>query len=115
MSCLKTWDIGCLKKGDTFKSKIITLPFDITDRTFLMQFRKAEIGDNNNLVAFEWKMDDDSFEITDAAEGKLSMKKKLIEVPQGLYVSDFQMTLPNGDIETLFDAKIKIIEDISRT
>lgn len=114
MSCLKTWEIKCLKKGDTFKAKVITLPFDITDRTFIMQFRKAEIGSNNNPVAFEWNSGDGSFEITDAEAGKLLMKKQIIEVESGAYVSDFQMTLPNGDIDTLYDAKIKIIEDISR-
>lgn len=116
MSCLKLWDIHCLKKGDTFKAKIITFPFDITEFTFLMQFRKAEIGDvnNENVVAFEWKMSDDSFEITDAINGKLKMNKKVIDSEQGLYVSDLQVTYPNGDIETMFDASIKIIEDISR-
>lgn len=114
MSCLKTWDIGCHKNRDTFKAKVITFPFDITDNTFVMQFRKAEIGVNNNPVAFFWSTSDDSFEITDAVNGVLQMKKQVIDVEQGLYVSDIQRTLPNGDIETLFDAKIKIVEDISR-
>lgn len=112
MSCLKAWDIVCLKKGDTFKAKIITFPYDITGMTFLMQFRKAEIGTNNNPVAFEWTTDDNSFEITSSTT--LLMNKKVIEVEQGFYVSDFQQTRVNGDKETLFDANIKIIEDISR-
>jgi len=115
MSCLKTWDIGCHKKSDTLKAKVLTFPFDITDNTFLMQFRKATIGVNENPVVFEWSTADDSFEITDAINGVLQMKKKVINVEQGLYVSDLQRTLPNGDIETLFDVKIKIVEDISRT
>jgi len=114
MSCLKTWDMNCVKKGDTRKSNLITLPYDITGMTFLMQFRKAEIGTNNNPVAFEWSTADGSFVISDALNGKLLMNKKVIQAEQGLYVSDFQQTKANGDIETLYDAKIKIIEDISR-
>lgn len=114
MSCLKTWQMKCLKKGDTRKANIITFPFDITGMTFLMQFRKAEIGTNNNPVAFSWSSEDDSFEITNATEGKLSMKKKVIDVENGLYVSDMQITKENGDVETYFDAKIEIVEDYSR-
>jgi hypothetical protein len=114
MSCLKTWQMKCHKKGDTRKANVITFPFDITGLTFLMQFRKAEIGTNNNPVAFEWSSADDSFEITDATEGKLLMKKQLIDVEQGLYVSDLQITRPSGDIETYFNAEISIVEDYSR-
>jgi hypothetical protein len=116
MSCLDTWKMKCLKKGDVRKANVITFPFDITGMTFLMQFRKAEIGTNNNPVAFEWSSADDSFEITQATstESKLLMKKKLIEVEQGLYVSDLQITKPNTDVETYFNAEISIVEDYSR-
>lgn len=115
MSCLKTWQMKCLKRGDTLKAKVITIPFDITGCTFLMQFRKATIGANENEVAFEWKSSDDSFEITDAVNGKLLMKKKKIEVDFSIYDSDFQITYANGDVETLFNAKIEVKEDYSRT
>lgn len=115
MSCLKTWEIKCLKNGDTFKSKVITFPFDITGMTFLMQFRLAKIGLNDNPVAFEWSTADGSFEITDAINGTLLMKEKEIQVDGnfGLYVSDLQKTI-DGKNETLFDAKIVIVEDYSR-
>lgn len=117
MSCLKTWEMKCHKKGDVRKANVLTFPFDITGMTFLMQFRLAEIGTNNNPVAFEWSSADDSFEITSATtnESKLLMKKKLIEVEQGFYVSDLQMTKLNGDTETYFDANIRIVEDYSRS
>jgi hypothetical protein len=115
MSCLDTWKMKCHKKGDTRKANVITFPFDITGMTFLMQFRKAEIGSNNNPVSFGWSSADDSFEITDAAEGRLLMKKKIIEVQQGVYISDLQITRSNGDIETYFNAEISIVEDYSRT
>jgi hypothetical protein len=117
MSCLKTWEMKCHKKGDTRKANVLTFPFDITGMTFLMQFRLSEIGINNNPVAFEWSSADGSFEITEvgAIESKLLMKKQLIEVEQGFYVSDLQMTQPNGDVETYFNVEISIVEDYSRT
>lgn len=116
MSCLKTWEMKCHKKGDTRRANVLTFPFDITGFTFLMQFRLSEIGTNDNPVAFSWSSADDSFEITSATttESKLLMNKKLIEVEQGFYVSDLQITHPNGDIETYFDANITIVEDYSR-
>lgn len=114
MSCLKTWEIRCIKRGDTFKAKRITLPFDITDCTFLMQFRKIAIGVNPNEVAFEWSSADNSFIIDDAPNGVLIMNKKVIDVEPSSYVSDFQITRANGDIETLYNAIIPIIEDFSR-
>jgi len=120
MACIPTWNIKDHFSGDTFKAKILTLqlddetPIDITGCTFLMQFRKEKIGVNDNPVAFEWSSEDDSFEITDAENGKLQMNKKVITADFGNYVSDLQMTLANGDIQTLFSAKMKIIQDISR-
>jgi len=67
------------------------------------------------LYSFEWSSADGSFEITDATEGKLLMKKQLIDVEEGLYFSDLQMTRPNTDVETYCNAEISIVEDYSRT
>ncbi len=114
MSCLKTWEIKCIKRGDTFKAKFITFPFDITDCTFLMQFRLSTIGINSNIVAFEWSSADDSFIIDDAANGILLMNKKDMDFDPNFYVSDLQINRANGDIETLFNAKIEITQDYSR-
>jgi hypothetical protein len=114
MSCLKTWEMKCIKRGDTFKAKTITFPFNITGCTFLMQFRKSEIGVNTNDVAFEWKSSDNSFQITNAANGVLLMNKKVMNFEPNFYVSDLQITRANNDIETLFNAKIEITQDISR-
>jgi hypothetical protein len=108
MSCLKTWEMKCIKRGDTFKAKTITFPFNITGCTFLMQFRKSEIGVNTNDVAFEWKSSDNSFQITNAANGVLLMNKKVMNFEPNFYVSDLQITRANNDIETLFNAKIEI-------
>lgn len=115
MSCLNHWEMKCHVNGDTFKAKLITIPYDITGCEFLMQFKLKKIGINDNPVAFEWKMSDGSFEITDAVNGKLLMKKKNIDVSEfGDYISDFQITRANGDVETEFYATMPINQDISR-
>lgn len=114
MSCLKTWEMKCIKRGNTFKAKFLTFPFDITDCTFLMQFRLSTIGINSNAVAFSWSSSDNSFEIFDAPNGKLLMDKKDMDFEPNFYVSDLQVTRANGDIETFFNAKIEITQDFSR-
>lgn len=114
MSCLKTWDLKCIKRGDTLKEKILTFPFDINGCTFLMQFRKYDFQVNDNPVVFEWKSEDDSFEIIDSVLMKLNMEKKIMEFEPDKYISDFQITYPNGDVETLFEATLIITKDYSR-
>lgn len=79
-----------------------------------MQFRKSEIAVNDNPVAFQWSTADGTFEITDAVNGVLLMNKKVINVEFGMYDSDFEITYQNGDVETLFKAKLLINQDISR-
>lgn len=119
MSCTPLWEMKDHFRNDTFKEKLITLtndddtPIDITDCTFLMQFRKAEIGENTNPVSFFWSSADNSFEIEDAENGVLKMNKKVISAGPNVYVSDFQITYANGDVETLFKLKINVIQDIS--
>jgi hypothetical protein len=115
MSCLNHWEMKCHVNGDTIKAKLITIPYDITGFDFLMQFRKKVIGVNENPVAFEWSTTDDSFEITDAVNGKILMNKKNIRITElGEYVADFQMIRANNDVETKFSASMVIIQDISR-
>jgi hypothetical protein len=118
-TCSQIWEMKDHFSGDTFKEKIITLkndddtPIDITDCTFLFQFRKAKIGLNDNPVSFFWSSSDDSIEIVDAENGELKLNKKIISVDPTDYVSDFQITYANGDVETLFSAKIRVIQSIS--
>lgn len=114
MSCLKLWKLKCIKQRDTMKAKVLTFPFDITGCTFLMQFRKYNFEVNDNPVVFEWTSDDDSFLITDLVLMKVTMEKKPMDFPPDKYISDFQITYPNGDVETLFDAELIITQDYSR-
>lgn len=117
--CNQLWQMKDHVSGDTFKEKIITLkndndtPIDITDCTFLFEFRKAKIGLNDNPVSFFWSSSDNSIEIVDAENGQLKLNKQNISVDPSDYVSDFQITYANEDVETLFNAKIRVIQSIS--
>lgn len=116
MSCINTTDLKCFVNNDTYKAKLITLPFDVTDHSFLVQFRKQTIGENNNPVAFEWSTADNTIEFVDAENGEIKLlKKEALSVEIGTYIGDFQMTKPNGDIETLFRLRQEVIQDISRS
>lgn len=114
MSCLQLAELKCFVNGDTYKAKLITLPFDVTDYEFLVQFRKNKIGENDNPVAFEWSTSDNTIEFIDAENGQIRLNKRVLTTEIGVYIGDFQMTKPNGDIETLFRFKQEVIQDISR-
>lgn len=114
MSCIKTGVLRCFVNNDTYKAKVITFPFDITDYEFLVQFRKDVIGVNENPVAFEWSTQVGDITVIDALEGKIQLGKKVISVDLGFYVGDVQAIKPNGDVETLFRLKQEVIQDYSR-
>lgn len=95
------------RKGDTFKARQIVLGFDITSSIIKMQFRLS--GASN--IAFEWATVDNSFVVTDAATGTITMNKRLLDFKPSSYVYDFQVTDSNGDITTYFEGSILIEQD----
>jgi hypothetical protein len=124
--CIELWKAKCLKRGDTTRERIIWFPFDITDCTFLMQFRKIMMGQNTNPVAFSWatgnpvgsqfvRSEDDDYVEDEVTYMAIKMDAQAIDVEPSMYVSDMQMTEADGTtIRTLFDVELKIVEDYSR-
>lgn len=120
--CIDIWEIKCLKRGDTTREKFIYFPFDITDCSFKMNFKKAMIGLNTNDVAFGWstseatilRSEDDDYTEGDVNYMAIKIVEQKIEVEPAVYVSDFEMTLSDGEtVNTLFDITLKIVEDYS--
>jgi hypothetical protein len=104
-----TWKPRPHKKGDTFNSRKITFPFDITDCRIDMQFRKQA----NDVIVFSWSTEDDTFEKISATE--VTMKSKKLNEAPGVYISDLQITFANNNVYTYFDVVLKIIQDITVT
>jgi hypothetical protein len=99
-------------KGDTFKARQFTFPFIITGASILMQFRFKPTSPTINTSMYEWKTDDDSFEII--SDYVAVMNSKIIDSMAGVYEYDLQITFPSGDVFTYFKGSQKIVQDISR-
>lgn len=122
--CVDVWEMKCLKRGDTTKEKLIGIAYDITDCTFLMQFKKAKVGLNDNIFEFDWsslknnivRSEADDYTENGVDYMVIKILPQKIDVEPGLYVSDLEMTLADGTtVNTLFDVNLKIVEDYSGT
>jgi len=96
-------------KGDTFKSREITFGFDLTGAKIDMQFKSIKGG----RVVFTWSTTEDSISITDAINGVVLMKTRVLGYRKDSYIYDLQITNSNGDVRTYFGGKINITQDIT--
>ena len=99
-------------KGDTFRARQFTFPFSLTGASILMQFRFRPSSATVVGEMYEWKSDDDTFEII--SEFVAIMQPKIIDVAAGTYDYDLQITFPTEEVYTFFKGSQKIIQDISR-
>jgi hypothetical protein len=104
---IKTWTIRPHIKGDTFNSRKITFPFDITDCRIDMQFRKQA----NDKIEFAWSTEDDTFEKISSTE--VIMKSVKLNNNASFYYSDLQIIFLNETVYTYFKAQIHILQDIT--
>jgi len=98
-------------KGDTFNSRKFTFPFVITGCEIIIQFRLKSVNVNLNPVVFEWKSDDNTFEIIN--EYQAVMKSKILDVPIGKYEYDLRIKFTDGVVYTYFKGTQPIITNIS--
>lgn len=103
---IPNWTIPPHIKGDTFNSRKITFPFDITDCRIDMQFK---MGGGSPI--FQWSTEDNTFEKINANE--VIMNSVILNFRPGGYVSDLQVTFLDGTVYTYFTAKLQIIQDIT--
>lgn len=94
-------------KGDTFNSRKITFPFDITNIEIEMQF-KLRAGAQTN---FYWSTTNGTFEKISTTE--IIMKSRILNYAPNNYVSDMQLTYANGTVITQIKASLKIVQDIT--
>lgn len=106
---MTTYNFPNHTKGDTFKSREITLGFDVTDAEIKMQFKLP----GSIQAAFEWSTVDDSFVVTNAATGVLTMNSKDLDLKPSTYVYDFQVKDSNDNIKTYFKGALTIEQDIT--
>jgi hypothetical protein len=104
---IPTWKIRPHKKGDTFNSRKINFPFDITDCRIDMHFRKQA----NGLIVFSWSTENDTFEKISATE--VTMKSRILDNATGVYISDLQVVFPDTTVFTYFNARIEINQDVT--
>lgn len=107
--------------GDTWNGMELTLeelqedgvtvisPINLTGCSVRSQFRKTAKGS----VAFEFKTDDDTILITDAAAGKIEFQARKMDYEPGSYIFDVEVTFADGCVKTLFKDAWNIVNDIS--
>lgn len=95
-------------KDDTFSSRKITFPFDISDCQIDLDFKYQM----NNKVAFGWYTDDLTFE--KISQFEIVMKSRILDFPPHIYVYDLQVTFSNGDRKTYFGGSMEIKQDITK-
>lgn len=105
---IPVWKIKPHIKGDTFTSRKITFPFDITTCGIDMQFRQVA----NSRVYFFWSTENDTFEKINTTQ--IIMKSRILDEQQGVYVSDLQITFADGTVKTYLNATLQMITDITR-
>lgn len=104
---VQTWTINPHIKGDTFNSRKITFPFDITNCEIKMQFRQQELGSS----FFEWDTENETFEKISATE--IIMKGRILNFSPYTYISDLQVIFHDSTVVTYFKANLKITQDIT--
>jgi hypothetical protein len=92
-------------KGDTFKSRLITLGFDITGGSVKMEFKAT--GDS--LKTFEFSTLDGTIIITNYLIGEIQLQSRQINNRIGNYNYTFKLTNSNLDVKTYFKGSIKIV------
>ena len=105
---IPTWTIKPHIKGDTFNSRKITFPFDITDCLIEMQFRQNAVS----RVIFNWTTENNTFEKISSTE--IIMKSRILDFGVSNYVSDLQVTFLDGTVYTYFKANLQILQDITQ-
>lgn len=106
---MTTYNFPNHTKGDTFKSRQITLGFDITGAEIKMQFKLAR----TIQPSFEWSTVDSSFTIDNAVTGVITMTSKVLNFTPATYIYDLQIKDADDNVTTYFKGSLIIEQDIT--
>jgi hypothetical protein len=98
------------KKGDTWKGRKITFPFDLTGVSVLCQFKPDITSDYSTFV---FKTEDNTILIPLPLTGEMFFKPRIMNYPVGMYYYDVQLTFPNGDVVSYIPDTLTILQDIT--
>lgn len=102
------WVMNNHKKGGWINEFILTFPFVITYARIDFHFKQ---GSGSN-VAFKWSTEDATIEVIDAYKIKLNGRN--LDAKAGDYVGDLQVIFADGKSITYFEARLKIVQDITQ-
>lgn len=104
---IPNWTIKPHIKGDTFNSRKITFPFEITNCRIDMQFKQNA----TTRIIFNWTTENNTFEKISSTE--IIMKSRILDIGVSNYISDLQVTFEDGTVYTYFKASLQILQDIT--
>ncbi|RTY71560.1 hypothetical protein [Flavobacterium sp. LB2P53] len=110
------------RRGDTWDGMVLLIedvkivdevevrtPKDITGYTALARFKTSR----ESSMVFEFKTEDDTITIPNGIEGKLLFAARIMDVRANNYISDVELTSPEGRVETITDCEWRIFQDVS--
>lgn len=96
------------KKGDFWRGMTLTFPFSITGYAFKADFKTKAL--NGRVFGFDTE---DNTMTINTVLNKLTFVGRILDSPAYNYISDIQMTPPNGEVETIDVINLEITQDIT--
>lgn len=114
---MKQYNFPDVLKGDTFKSRDITIkndttqtPIDLSGCLIDCEFRKT----TKTGIIVKTISVGSGVVLTNAVNGIFTIDSFLANWDAGIYYYDFQFTFPNGKIITYFGGYLKLIQDVTQ-
>lgn len=105
-----TWDGIEIEYKEFDTDGVTEIPRDLTGVTVLSQFRKQGDG----VVFFEFKTIDNTITIPNPTLGVVKFMPRIVLAQPGIYITDVQLTFPDGRVETDVAGSWEILQEISR-
>ncbi len=105
-----------VKRGDSWSGLTVNVtendePMDLTSASIKCQVKKSAC---ESTAVLEFDTEDDSITITLPLSGQFTVNPLVFDIPARNYVYDIQITKGNGNIITVLEGEISVLNDITR-
>lgn len=114
-----TYNFPAHRRGDTFGGQLfsfreeindVLVPIDLTGTSIILQLKILE----NCKFSFEFSTENLLITLPDPAMGQVYLESTIIDILEGLYLYDMQITFPDGVVRTWIKGNWPITKRISR-
>lgn len=101
--------IPAIKRGDFWDGMVVTIPLDLTGYSIKADFKTSQ----SNRASFTFSTDDDTIEPT-GTNGRIVFVGRKMNYQAQRYISDLELTPPNGETKTILDFIWELKQDITQ-